>query len=152
MIASNADALEGVTSVAAFPSFAFGKENVAVLSLTQVECPKLLSFGGRIVVLGFGSIGSGVVPLLLRHISLPSSRVTIITAPDRGEEAREAASRYKLGGAIITALTAQNFGQVSQKVNVAPVSDLNGGRQDGCKLASASIRMIPCLPRCSNLF
>ncbi|MDB5374332.1 MAG: homospermidine synthase [Belnapia sp.] len=41
-------------------------------------------FAGRLVMLGFGSIGQGVLPLILRHIGMPKDRITIITAEPRG--------------------------------------------------------------------
>lgn len=68
---------------------------------------------------GFGSIASGLLPLLLRHIKVASQRVTLITAPDRGAEATAAAKENKLGGAIITALTAQNYEEVLPKCPLA---------------------------------
>ncbi|WP_149537256.1 homospermidine synthase [Siccirubricoccus phaeus] len=49
------------------------------------------SFSGRLVMLGFGSIGQGVLPLILRHIKMPRDRITIITAEPRG---REVAAEY----------------------------------------------------------
>ncbi|PZW40846.1 homospermidine synthase [Humitalea rosea] len=45
-----------------------------------------IPFHGRLVILGFGSIGQGVVPLILRHIDLPRSAITIVTAEPRGQE------------------------------------------------------------------
>src|SRR5213594_3806187 len=47
---------------------------------------KRTGFAGRMVIVGFGSIGQGVLPLLLRHIELEPSRITIVTADDRGQE------------------------------------------------------------------
>ncbi|AVM73304.1 homospermidine synthase [Magnetospirillum gryphiswaldense] len=46
----------------------------------------LVSFDGRVVIIGFGSLGPGVLPLLLRHFNLDASRVTIITAEERGHD------------------------------------------------------------------
>ncbi len=43
-------------------------------------------FRGRLVMLGFGSIGQGVLPLILRHIEMPRDRIQIIAADDRGAE------------------------------------------------------------------
>ena len=40
--------------------------------------PKLHAFSGRIVMLGCGCIGQGVLPLLLRHVEMPPDRLTII--------------------------------------------------------------------------
>ena len=51
---------------------------------------KHVRFPGRMVIVGFGSIGQGVLPLLLRHIDLDPRRITIVTADERGrEEAQE---------------------------------------------------------------
>jgi homospermidine synthase len=36
------------------------------------------------VMLGFGSIGQGVLPLILRHIDMPKDRIEIVTSDDRG--------------------------------------------------------------------
>ena len=43
------------------------------------------TFGGRLVMLGFGSIGQGVLPLILRHIEMPRARIHIVSADARGE-------------------------------------------------------------------
>lgn len=45
---------------------------------------KWVSFPGRIVIVGFGSIGQGVLPLLLRHIELSPRRFVIVAPDDRG--------------------------------------------------------------------
>lgn len=52
---------------------------------------KHVAFHGRMVILGFGSIGQGVLPLILRHIDMPKDRITIVTAEERG---REVAAEY----------------------------------------------------------
>jgi len=51
-----------------------------------------VEFAGRILFVGFGSIGQGVLPLILRHIGgIAPERITILTADDVG---REEASQY----------------------------------------------------------
>ncbi len=45
---------------------------------------KHAAFDGRLVMLGFGSIGQGVLPLILRHIDMPKERIEIVTSDDRG--------------------------------------------------------------------
>ena len=45
-----------------------------------------VAFGGRLVMLGFGSIGQGVLPLILRHIDMPRDRISIISGDARGED------------------------------------------------------------------
>jgi homospermidine synthase len=63
---------------------------------------------GRLLILGFGSVGTGVLPLLLRHLDVEASSVTLLTAPDRGPEALAAAARYGTH-AIVVALTPSNY-------------------------------------------
>ena len=49
------------------------------------------NFTGRLVIIGFGSIGQGVLPLILRHLGLTAAQITIVTAEERGHaEADEA--------------------------------------------------------------
>ncbi len=71
--------------------------------------PKVhVDFPGRILFIGFGSIGQGVLPLILRHIGIAPERVTIVTAEDKGNE--EAA---KYGIKFITErLTRENYRRV----------------------------------------
>lgn len=52
---------------------------------------KELAFAGRIVMVGFGSIGQGTLPLLLRHIDLKPEQITIITGHEMG---RSVAAEY----------------------------------------------------------
>jgi homospermidine synthase len=63
------------------------------------------SFAGRLVMLGFGSIGQGVLPLILRHIDLPKDRITIVTAEERGHEV---AAEYGIGF-VVEAATRENY-------------------------------------------
>ncbi|MBV9018222.1 MAG: homospermidine synthase [Alphaproteobacteria bacterium] len=66
---------------------------------------KHTAFSGRLVIVGFGSIGQGVLPLLLRHIDMHPDQITIMTAELRGHEvAREYGVRF-----IETALTRENY-------------------------------------------
>jgi len=48
-----------------------------------------IEFPGRIIFIGFGSIGQGTLPLVLRHIGVPKERITIITGDDRGRKVAE---------------------------------------------------------------
>jgi homospermidine synthase len=67
-----------------------------------------VEFPGRILFIGFGSIGQGVLPLVLRHIGLAPERITIVTAEDKGND--EAA---KYGVKFIKErLTRENFRRV----------------------------------------
>lgn len=55
------------------------------------EFKTYVNFPGRIVIVGFGSIGQGVLPLILRHVGVKSDRITIVTADDCG---RDEAKQY----------------------------------------------------------
>jgi homospermidine synthase len=66
---------------------------------------KYLAFSGRLLIVGFGSIGQGVLPLLLRHIDIRPDQITIISAEPRGHEvAAEYGVRF-----VETALTRKNY-------------------------------------------
>jgi len=72
---------------------------------------KYTAFSGRLVIIGFGSIGQGVLPLLLRHIDLNPDQITIITAELRGQQvAAEYGARF-----VETALTRENYRSVLEK-------------------------------------
>jgi homospermidine synthase len=43
-----------------------------------------VGFAGRIILVGFGSIGQGVLPLILRHIGTSADRITILSAEHKG--------------------------------------------------------------------
>ncbi|MBX5460906.1 MAG: homospermidine synthase [Steroidobacteraceae bacterium] len=67
-----------------------------------------VEFPGRIIFIGFGSIGQGTLPLVLRHIGVSPERITIVTADDRGREEAE-----KFGIKFIKeALTRENYRRV----------------------------------------
>jgi len=68
-----------------------------------------VTFPGRLIVIGFGSIGQGVLPLILRHVGgLTPERITIVTADDVGrKEAQEYGIRF-----MKQPLTRENFRQV----------------------------------------
>lgn len=54
-----------------------------------MEDHKHVKFTGRLVFVGFGSVGQGTLPLLLRHIDMPKDRIFIVTADERGKQEAE---------------------------------------------------------------
>ena len=59
-------------------------------------------------MIGFGSIGQGVMPLILRHIGITPDRITIVTADEAGlAEAKEYGLKF-----MIKPLTRENYRQV----------------------------------------
>jgi len=72
------------------------------------DFPVHVEFPGRLVCVGFGSIGQGVLPLVLRHIGIKPERITIVTADEAGKrEAAEYGIKF-----IINPLTRDNYRQV----------------------------------------
>jgi homospermidine synthase len=52
--------------------------------------PVHVAFPGRLIMVGFGSIGQGILPLILRHVGIKPDQITIVTADDAGaQEAQE---------------------------------------------------------------
>src|SRR6476620_7138818 len=69
---------------------------------------KHVAFAGRLVIVGFGSIGQGVLPLLLRHLDIRANQIVVITAELRGEDvATEYGVRF-----VEIALTRDNYQSV----------------------------------------
>jgi homospermidine synthase len=65
-------------------------------------------FTHRMVIVGFGSIGQGVLPLLLRHLVISPEQITIVTAEERGhDEATALGIRF-----IREPLTRENYTRV----------------------------------------
>jgi homospermidine synthase len=74
----------------------------------MAQHPVHVTFPGRLVFVGFGSIGQGVLPLILRHIGIRPERITIVTADDAG---RQEAAEYGIKF-IRNPLTRENYRQV----------------------------------------
>jgi homospermidine synthase len=70
-----------------------------------MEGKKHVKFAGRLVCVGFGSVGQGSLPLLLRHIDMPHDRICIVTGDERG---RAEAAHYGIKFQI-TPLTRENY-------------------------------------------
>jgi homospermidine synthase len=70
--------------------------------------PVHVEFPARILFIGFGSIGQGVLPLVLRHIGIAPERISIVTADERG---REEAAKYGIKF-VQERLTRENYRRV----------------------------------------
>jgi homospermidine synthase len=69
---------------------------------------KYAQLSQNVIFIGFGSIGQGTLPLLLRHFEVRTDQVVIITADERG---KEIAAEYGVKF-IIEPLTRENYKQV----------------------------------------
>ena len=53
------------------------------------EYIRYAAFKGRMLIVGFGSIGQGSLPLLMRHVDIAPEQITIVTAHESGREIAE---------------------------------------------------------------
>ncbi|MGH6929207.1 MAG: saccharopine dehydrogenase NADP-binding domain-containing protein, partial [Dongiaceae bacterium] len=72
-----------------------------------------IKFGGRILMIGYGSVGHCTMPLIARHFDMPLSRVAVVEADDHSEEI----APYVADGVTyeIKEITRRNFKQVLAK-------------------------------------
>lgn len=97
-------------------------------------------FSGRLVMLGFGSIGQGVLPLILRHIDMEVDRITIVTAETRGQDvAEEYGVRFELMPVtrenyldVLTPLLAPGDFLLNLSVDVSSVALIALAQEIGC--------------------
>lgn len=98
---------------------------------------KYAAFDGRLVMLGFGAVGQGTLPLLLRHVDLAPSRVTILTAqPEGAAIAREYGVNFRC-----EAVTRDNFRTLLDEVLAAGDFLFN---------ASVNVSSVDCLDHCQR--
>ena len=104
-------------------------------------------FRGRLVMVGFGAIGQGVLPLLLRHIAMAPQQLSIVTADESG---REEAAGYGVHRQV-TPLVLENYRQIldgmlgpgdfllNLSINVASVELIRYCRERGVLYLDACI-------------
>jgi len=56
------------------------------MAVHGLEMGKEAQLRSRLVIVGFGSVGQGALPLILRHITLDPNHITIIAAEEQGWE------------------------------------------------------------------
>ena len=112
---------------------------------------KHIAFSGRMVIIGFGSIGQGVLPLVLRHIAMKPEQIVIITAHDMGrKEAESMGVKF-----VKKALTRENYRKVLEpmlgkgdflmnvSVNVASIDLIELCREKGALYLDTCIEPWP---------
>ncbi|MDH6577385.1 saccharopine dehydrogenase C-terminal domain-containing protein [Kitasatospora sp. MAP5-34] len=80
--------------------------------------PKYAQVSGPVVMIGFGSIGRGVLPLVLRHLDITPAQVTVVAPNDDGDHILKEYGVKR----IDCALTAQNHREV-----LTPLLDSTSG-------------------------
>lgn len=81
--------------------------------LTPVEHTKHVAFDKRMLVIGFGSIGRGTLPLLARHIDMQPSQITVLVPEDCHTSQMAATFAERLGTNLVHArLTKDNYQSV----------------------------------------
>jgi homospermidine synthase len=98
-----------------------------------------VDFSGSIVCVGFGSIGQGVLPLILRHINTSAERITIVSAEDAGREeaghfgvkfVKVSLTRENYRGVLMPLLSAGDF-LLNLSVDVSSVALVELARERG---------------------
>ena len=74
----------------------------------MTEYSKFIKFNKKIIILGFGSVGQGVLPLLLRHIDITPDQICIITADEYG---RAIADHYHVSFMVMP-ITQHNYKEI----------------------------------------
>lgn len=71
-------------SLALFLAFPFRNNHTLKSEMKKEKIHSI--FPGQLLIVGFGSIGTGVLPLILRHIGIHKDQISIIAADKRGSE------------------------------------------------------------------
>lgn len=66
---------------------------------------KYVKFDNKMLIVGFGSIGQAILPLILRHIAIKPEQITIIT---KKEDGREIAKQYGIPF-LVHSITQENY-------------------------------------------
>jgi len=108
-------------------------------------------FAGRLVIVGFGSIGQGVLPLILRHIELDPKKITIVTAEERGHDVareygvefvQEAVTRENIDRLVAPAIGAGDF-LLNVSVDVSSLALIDLARKQGALYLDTCIEPWP---------
>jgi len=90
---------------------------------SSVPATKLVNFDGKLLLLGMGSIATGTLPLLLKHIDMEPSQVTILTGDDTAEAAAAAAARFPGVSTQLGYLTPENYESMLEGTGVTSDGD-----------------------------
>ena len=102
----------------------------------SVPPTKLVEFEGKLLLLGLGSIGMGVLPLVLKHIGMKASQVVILTGDDRTAEAEIVAAAYPGVQTKLGWVTVDNYDETLEAAT--------GGMSKGDLLLNLSVDVASC--------
>ena len=69
------------------------------------------TFPGKLLILGCGAIGQGIIPMILRHTDMTPERMKIISADDRG---KQTADHFGIEF-MVSPLTTENYATILKK-------------------------------------
>jgi homospermidine synthase len=92
-------------------------------------------------MIGFGSIGSGTLPLIIKHLDMPADRITVLTGPDREEAVKVAAKRYGVNYKI---------GMLLKDTYLETLAPLELGEGDFCLNLSVDVGSCDMLTFCNG--
>ncbi|MGP1397513.1 MAG: homospermidine synthase [Inquilinaceae bacterium] len=104
------------------------------------DYPKHAALSGRLVIVGFGSIGQGVLPLILRHIDIAPDRIAVVTAEEAGRaEAEEYGVAFRVEPltpgnyrAVLSPMLDPGDFLLNLSVDVASLALIDFARDKGC--------------------
>src|ERR1700761_869190 len=73
--------------------------------MAEPEATIYRKFDKRILIIGFGSIGQAILPLLFRHLAITPAQVSVMT---KSTNAKKIAKAYRISLELIT-LTKENY-------------------------------------------
>jgi homospermidine synthase len=96
------------------------RRETGTTDLPPAPTDKFVKFEGKtFLIMGFGSIGQGSLPLVLRHIDLRPDQVVVLTGEDRKEEAEAAAKKYGIK-AVTGMLLKDSYEKTLEQFNLGP--------------------------------
>lgn len=89
----------------------------------SVPATKLVDFSGKFLLLGLGSIGSGTLPLLLKHINMNAAQITVLAGPDSAPEIAALKSTHPEIATTVAELTVDNYSTLLDSTGVTGEGD-----------------------------
>ena len=108
----------------------------------MTDWPVYATITGPIVMVGFGSIGKGTLPLLERHLNYDKSRITVLDPKDEGRKALCDKHGVRF---IQKGLTKDNYREVLTPLLTA------GGGQGFCVNLSVDTGSVDIMELCNEL-
>ena len=85
-----------MTNIKSFKSFIVENDSTVKSSTKEEEVTGNIGYDKKVLIIGFGSIGQDILPIVLRHIVKSPTQVTVIEKDDNGKRFR----KYNAGNGV----------------------------------------------------